>query len=307
MNRFPPMKKLAIVIPYYKIDFFEDTIKSVAAQNDKNFKLYIGNDASPDDPLPVISKYLREGEYQYIKYSENVGGENLALQWERILTHVKEEWFQILGDDDMIEKNFVEEFYKILPAVEANKITAIKFVHEWIDEDNHHLKKFNYDTDTLNAVEFIIKKYNGDAISSLSENIFKTELYRRYGFEKIPLAWGSDDIALLTFSGYRNIFYSQASKVQVRISESSISGSEAMDVQKSMALNNFREKIITRHSGHFHRDFIEKVILDYLTFCHLRRKKSSYRIALYYLKQMRMEKFLKTMKKVYYLNKMHGS
>lgn len=298
------MKKLAIVIPYYKIDFFEDTIKSVAAQNDKNFKLYIGNDASPDDPLPVIRKYLKEGDYQYIKYTGNVGGKNLALQWERILAHVKEEWFQILGDDDMIAENFVEEFYKILPAVEAKKITAVKFVHEWVDESNHHLQTFNYDAETLNAVDFVIRKYNGDAISSLSENIFKTQVYHRYGFEKIPLAWGSDDIALLTFSGYKEIFYSQKSKVQVRISASSISGNDAMEVQKSIAFNEFRKKIIIRHSGYFHREFMEKIIKDHMTYCHLRRKKTSYRVALYYLKQMRIAEFLKTIKKVYYLNKM---
>lgn len=46
--------KLAIVIPYYKIDYFEETIKSVAQQTDRNFMLYIGNDKSPDNPLPVI-------------------------------------------------------------------------------------------------------------------------------------------------------------------------------------------------------------------------------------------------------------
>ena len=30
---------------------------------------------------------------------------------------VQEEWFQILGDDDVISNNFVEEFYKNLEEV----------------------------------------------------------------------------------------------------------------------------------------------------------------------------------------------
>lgn len=38
---------LAIVIPYYKITFFEDTLESLAHQTDKRFKVYIGDDASP--------------------------------------------------------------------------------------------------------------------------------------------------------------------------------------------------------------------------------------------------------------------
>jgi hypothetical protein len=42
---------LAIVIPYYKIRFFEATLQSVAIQTDKRFKVYIGNDASDEIQL----------------------------------------------------------------------------------------------------------------------------------------------------------------------------------------------------------------------------------------------------------------
>lgn len=40
---------LAIVIPYYKLTFFEETLQSLANQSDKRFKVYIGDDASPED------------------------------------------------------------------------------------------------------------------------------------------------------------------------------------------------------------------------------------------------------------------
>jgi glycosyltransferase involved in cell wall biosynthesis len=131
--------KLAIIIPYYKIDFFEETIKSVAKQSNKNFTLYIGNDASPNDPLPIIQKYFKSSDYHYFDYKKNIGGQNLALQWERILENVQEEWFQILGDDDMISKNFTE-FYKNLPLVEDKEISVIKFSHQWIDEKSSNRK-----------------------------------------------------------------------------------------------------------------------------------------------------------------------
>lgn len=299
------MKKLAIVIPYYKIDFFEESIKSVALQTNKNFTLYIGNDASPDNPVPTIEKYLKKEDYQYFNYPDNLGGKNLALQWERILGHVKEEWFQILGDDDMIAENFVEEFYRLIPDLEKQKITAVKFKHEWIDENNKHLETFDYETNLLNSVEFIIKKYKGTIKSSLSENIFKTKMYHKYHFEKIPLAWGTDDIALLTFSGYKDILYVRSSKVQVRISGSSISGNETIDAQKSIAYNYFRENIIINHSKHFPVQFIENIIKDHLTYCHHNIKKARYRVSLYYLKHLHIKSFLKSMKKIYYINKMY--
>jgi hypothetical protein len=39
---------LAIIIPYYKLCFFEENLQSLAAQTDKRFKVYIGDDASPE-------------------------------------------------------------------------------------------------------------------------------------------------------------------------------------------------------------------------------------------------------------------
>ncbi|MDQ1098536.1 MULTISPECIES: glycosyltransferase family 2 protein [Chryseobacterium] len=297
--------KLALVIPYYKIDFFEKTIQSVASQSNRDFALYIGNDASPDDPLPVIEKYFSPEDYQYFNYTDNLGGKNLALQWERILDHVKEDWFQILGDDDMIAENFVEEFYKAVPESETNNISVLKFVYDWIDENDQDMETFDYRVKHLNPIDFTIQKYRGLVRSSLSENIFRTKMYHKHRFEKIPLAWGSDDLALLAFSGYRDILYIRSSKVKVRISNNSISGTETMDGQKSYAYNIFREKLITRHSKHFPDLFMEQVITDYLSYCHMNKHQANYGVALYYLKHFHIKSFLKNIKKIYYINKIY--
>jgi hypothetical protein len=66
------------------------------------------------------------------------------LQWERILDNIQEEWFQILGDDDIIAENFVEEFYNNLSQIEEKKASVIKFSHQWIDEDDQLINDFEY-------------------------------------------------------------------------------------------------------------------------------------------------------------------
>lgn len=48
---------LSIVIPYYKITFFDQTLKSLATQTDKRFKVYIGDDASPEPPIDLLENY----------------------------------------------------------------------------------------------------------------------------------------------------------------------------------------------------------------------------------------------------------
>lgn len=296
------MPKLAIVIPYYKIDFFEKTMRSVAAQTNKDFVLYIGNDASPTNPQSIIDRYFNPGEYQYFDYTENLGGKNLALQWERILENVTQEWFQILGDDDVLAPNFVDEIHKSIKHCDSKNIHCIKTIHHHIDEHDHLIKINNYNIDTVEAKAFFVNKYRGIVSSSLSENVFKTEMYRKHRFEKIPLAWGSDDLAILSFSKYGIIYYDRNTYVKVRISDSSISGSESLNTKKDDAYNIFREKFMINHSQIFPLHFVNKVLEQYLQYCYRHHHSAKYSVAFYYLKKLQLIYFLKTIKKVHYVN-----
>lgn len=48
---------LAIVIPYYNIHFFDKTLFSLSCQTDKRFKVYIGNNNSPNESNELIDHY----------------------------------------------------------------------------------------------------------------------------------------------------------------------------------------------------------------------------------------------------------
>lgn len=261
------MNSLAIVIPYYKIDFFEETLKSVAAQTDKQFKLYIGNDASPYNPLPLIQKYFPDGNYHYFNYEENLGGKNLALQWERILENVTEPWFQILGDDDVVPADFVATFYNNLPVVDENKITCIKYAHKWIDEIGEIIIEFINENKVINSIDFFQKKYLNEVKSSLSENIFLYDMYKRYKFYKLPLAWGTDDLAILTFSNFGYIHYIPTTMVMVRISEKNISGRQDNLHEKDLAQNSLQQVVINNFINLFPVKFKTRIITDYLYSC----------------------------------------
>lgn len=261
------MSRLAIVIPYYKIDFFEETLQSVAAQNNRDFVLYIGNDASPDDPLPLIEKYLSDFSYFYFDYNDNLGGKNLALQWERILENVKEDWFQILGDDDIISENFVEEFYKNLPQIQSENISAIKFSHNIVDENKAILHSITTEERIIASPELFKRKYKGQMPSSLSENIFTLSAYKKHRFLKIPFAWGADDYAILTFSGLNKVFYIADAKVTVRMSTSSISGDLSFQAKKDLGYHMMRETVLNKYSENFDKSFLIRMLNDHLRFC----------------------------------------
>lgn len=258
------MSKLAIVIPYYKLNFFEETLRSVANQNNKNFTLYIGNDASPDDPLPLIRKYFPDEVYNYYNYKTNLGGENLALQWERILENINEEWFQILGDDDTISENFVEEFYDNLKFVERNKSNVIKIKQCWINENGFRITENSNYTKILPVKFAWRKKHFENYKSSLSEHIFRTSTYKIKRFRQLPLAWYSDDLAVLDFSSDGPIIFIDNALVNIRISTINISSREDNICEKNIAKCYYLEIMINEYSQYFTKDELKKTFENYL-------------------------------------------
>ena len=103
---------LAIIIPFYKITYFEATLQSLANQTDNRFKVYIGDDASPNDSSPLLKKFEGKFDFLYHRFEDNLGGKSLTLQWKRCIElKGDEEWLMILGDDDMLESNVVQTFH----------------------------------------------------------------------------------------------------------------------------------------------------------------------------------------------------
>lgn len=257
--------KLAIIIPYYKIDFFEETLQSVAAQTDKRFTLYIGNDASPKNPKNLIEKHFPDGNYKYYNYKENVGGKNLALQWERILENVTEEWFQILGDDDMIAENFVEEFYNNLE--NYSNVNFIKANSSIIDDNNNekYSRTINIEQGKHNATLFFLHKLNGYINSSLSEHIFRYSSYKKHFFKKYPLAWHSDDYFLLAISrNFPNFYFLANTKVYIKETTKSISGNNSNLEKKQTASKIYYHDVMTLFKKSNETSAVKNKLIDYL-------------------------------------------
>jgi hypothetical protein len=232
---------LAIVIPYYKLTFFEETLKSLADQTDKRFKVYIGDDASLENPLELLEKYKGKFQFKYKRFENNLGGISLVQQWERCIAMVDdEEWIQILGDDDVLGNNVVEEFYKNTPK-STNEINVIRFLTQKIDEKGLPISIIYKHPEIEKATDFLFRKTR----SSLSEYIFRKKQVIDIGFKDFPLAWFSDVLAVLEFSNFKDIFSINNSLVSIRISEFSISGNKTNLTLKSKATFEFYYYLLT--------------------------------------------------------------
>ncbi|MDI1318515.1 glycosyltransferase family 2 protein [Flavobacterium sp.] len=218
------MVKLAIVIPYFKVTYFEDTLASLANQTDKRFKVYIGNDASPENPTQLLEKFQGKFDFSYQYFEQNLGGISLAKQWERCIDLCEnEEWIMILGDDDVLGTTAVASFYSHFTAFEY-KTNVIRFATKKIFEREIQENVIFMHPVWESATAAFYRKFNKTSRSSLSEYIFSKKAYEKFKFHNYPLAWNSDDRAWLDFSEDKLIYSINESVVYFRLSEANISG-----------------------------------------------------------------------------------
>lgn len=260
---------LAIVIPYYKLTFFEETLQSLANQTDKRFKVYIGDDASLENPITLLEKYKGQFDFVYQRFESNLGRISLTKQWDRcIALSGNEEWIMILGDDDMLGENVVEEFYENLE--EINLVSnVVRYATQKIDSDNINISNEKYLHPKIEkSTEYFFRHFR----SSLSEYIFNKEKVVNIGFKDFPLGWFSDVLAVLEFSNFKELFTINEALVYIRISDLSISGSQWNLDLKSKSTFKFYYYLLSKKKGYFSR--IEmKVLLKKINNSYLNDKK----------------------------------
>jgi hypothetical protein len=257
---------LAVVIPYYKLTFFEATLQSLANQTDKRFKVYIGNDASLEDCTDLLERYKGKIEFDYFYFNTNYGSSSLTQQWERCIALVKsEEWLMVLGDDDFLESNVVASFYKNLEEVNEKKCQVVRFASRYIDENQNPLKGYiDYFHPKLEKeVDSFYRNFIGQSRSSLSEHIFSKKTYKKFGFHDYPLAWHSDDRAWLEFAENKPIFTINEALVEVRVTSYSITGKKDNWKMKIKAKNQFYEFLVKNSTLKFTKIQKENLLLQY--------------------------------------------
>lgn len=238
------MNKLAIVIPAYKGKFFNLTLESIANQTCKDFVLYIGDDASPDNLENIVNQYTNKINICYHRFLENLGGKDLVAHWERCVDLIKyEDWIWFFSDDDVVSEDCVEGFYEILKKhqVDGNLFeTVFRFCLVITDKDLNPLQEFL--TPDYFSIEYFLEKQfiSHTLVNRAVEFIFsKSTFYAKNGFVNFPLAWGSDKATILKLAYPKGFCTIPKGKVFWRSSELNISGNsdKSLNELKAIALN----------------------------------------------------------------------
>ncbi len=243
---------LAIIIPYYKEKYFEFTLQSLTAQTDKRFTVYIGDDNSPDDCSSLIARYSILLNIKYYKFGTNIGKQSLVKQWERCYKLIEnEKWLMFLGDDDILDENCIEEFYKRLIEVEELHLNVFRFSSIIINENNNHISHHYTFPKIERTTTAYINKAKRKSRASLSEHIFRRSALEQTGFIDMPEAWHTDDLIIFQISAFGSIYCTNEAKAFIRYSSQSVSGNTLNAKEKNKATVIFLRYLLCCNMEHF--------------------------------------------------------
>lgn len=237
-------KSIAIIIPAFKKDFFEDTLISIVNQTDRDFNIYIGNDGGDREIGDLVEKYKGELNITYKYFNENIGKKDLVKSWERTFDLMQDEdYFIFFSDDDIFESNCIEEIRKSINENPDNDV--FHFELSFIERDNERKvnKKGIYKKRTT-SFEFYNLLIRKKIEARMPDFIFKTSTFKKnQGFVNFPLAIRSDNATVIKNSLKKPIIQVNA-KVFWRRSNKNISANVNGNIEKIFYYNLSRIKYL---------------------------------------------------------------
>ncbi|HMP84129.1 MAG TPA: glycosyltransferase family A protein [Verrucomicrobiota bacterium] len=214
--------KLAIVIPAYRKAFLERAIRSVAQQTDRRFRLYVGDDASPDTLEPVVRSAAAGCELVFRRFEENLGGRSLVGHWDRCIRLSGEKWVWVFSDDDIMEAGCVEAFYRELERT-GGAYDLYRFNTFQVDGDDRICAVSPSHPVVESSLEFAYHRLCGTRHSTFQELIFSRNAYDRVGvLPDFPHAWCADDAAIVLLGDRTGIRTIEGPRVHFRMSGGNI-------------------------------------------------------------------------------------
>lgn len=194
-----PATELAIVIPAYKPEFFEQTLQSIAAQTDKRFRLYVGDDAGPAELQSMVRRFEERLDITYHRFDTNLGEASLVQQWQRCVELSSEPWVWLFADDDLADHDCVASFHRTLQETDG-RYDVYRFSTVRIDESDQVILVNPPHPHTETSLAFLHHILTGQRRSYAPEHIFRRAVYdAREGLVDFPLAWCSDHASWAEF------------------------------------------------------------------------------------------------------------
>ena len=226
--------QISIVIPYFKKRFLREALESIAAQTSPSFSVFIGDDASPEDPSEVIASFKDRLTLVYHRFPTNLGQHSIAAQWNRCVAHTRSEWVWVFSDDDMMDPGCVAAFQCDLERTKS-RFDLYRFNTDWIDDDGGFIRSSPPHPVEETAEHLALSRFKDQRSIFVPEHIFSRKTFDRCGgFMDLPVAWFTDDATWTSFSKLTGIRTIPQARVSWRYGSTNLSSSNPRLVTKKL-------------------------------------------------------------------------
>lgn len=260
-------KKLAIIIPAYKAYFFREVLDSIVKQCNRDFTVYVGDDASPDDLESIVADYKDKLDIVYFRFEQNLGGKDLVAHWERCINLSDEPLIWLFSDDDLMPFDSIK---RIMAALQVYGEDSVVFRFPLAIVNGYGELKYSnppFEGERISGYNFLLDKLSGRISSAACEYVFSRDVWKQTGgFIKFPLAWCSDDATWAKFADYAGgIISLPGNPVCWRNAENkNISNSICFDKEKLKATGLFLEWIGSNYTSYLRKQDFQNALVSYV-------------------------------------------
>lgn len=150
--------------------------------------MIIVNNGSTEDVEGILKNYSDE-RIRYIRHEKMLP---IIENWNKCLSYAKGEYFVLFSDDDIYEKEFLEELHSLSVKYPTLNIfhTRVRVINEKNETSYLTASCPEYET----AVDFVWHRLKSYRMHYAPDFMCKTKTLKKVGgFVDLPNAWGSDD------------------------------------------------------------------------------------------------------------------
>lgn len=165
---------VTIIIPVFeRTDFFEEALESALNQT-KEAEILVMDNGSSHNKFREICE-LKSKRIKYIKNEKNIG---MFPNWNKGIENCSSKYFLILGDDDILDLDYVEKFYEILSKYPNIDIYYTDFNFFYNDNKKIIPSKWGMFTGYGTGLEYLKHNKKRDLNFPTISCIIKTELFK---------------------------------------------------------------------------------------------------------------------------------
>jgi len=193
------MPKVSIILPNYNYArYLDERIQSLLNQTYKDFELIILDDASTDNSLEVIQKYISDPRVRTQFFSENSGLP--YKRWNDGADLAQGDYLLFAGADDSCEPTLIE---KLIEKLEHHPSVGLAYSQTWITDSDGKIinscknlrdeDKERWESDYVDRGKNEIKyMFNGNTIFNASCLLMRRDIFIKAGKFDTKLLLSSD-------------------------------------------------------------------------------------------------------------------